>query len=156
MVGVAVAVQGGQHVWFLIQSKLLEQVGFLVCDGREVQTVVVHDVTAVIYFRVVDGEGTVLIHLETFFGKVVEPRSGRREEQRGAVVAHDAVDFFGHAFVERTQSGFDVNHGYVDFGCCHGTSEGGVGVAIQHDAVGLFVHKNLFNAFDHPGGLDAV
>ena len=49
-----------------------------------------------------------------------------------------------------------MDHRHVDFGGGHGTGQGGVGVAIQHNGIGLFIQKNLLDAFDHLGGLYAM
>ena len=118
---------------------MLQECHFLVGNLGEIETVVVHDVAAMIDLRIVDVIRFFVIDLKTFTGEVVESCLGWGEEQSGAMVAHDAVDFLGHAFVERTKSGLDVNNGHVNLGGGHSSSLRGVGVAIEHDEVGLLI-----------------
>ena len=89
---------------------------------------------------VVDGIRTFVVYREAFSFQVLDSSEGGREEQRGAVVAHDAVDFFGHTFVKRAQSRLDMDDGYMDFGSGHGSREGRVGVTVEHEKVRPFLY----------------
>ena len=55
MVGVAVAMNGGQDEEFAIQSQALYDIGLFLSDIGEMQAVVIHDVAAVVDLWVVDG-----------------------------------------------------------------------------------------------------
>ena len=139
MVGVGVAMDGGKDIRIVSQLQTLYDVGLLLGDGGKMQAVVVHDVAAVVDLRVVDGIRPVVAHGEAFSFKVFDAGQSGGEEQCGAVVAHDAVDLLGHGLVERAQPRLDVDDRDVDLGGGHGTGEGGVGVAIEHDIVGLLL-----------------
>ena len=122
MVGVAVAVDGGEDERSVGQFQALNDVSLLLSDFSEMQAVVVHDVATVVDLGIVDGVGSVVVHGEAFAFQVLDASEGGGEQQGGAVVAHDAVDFFGHGLVERTQSRLNVSDGHMDFGSGHGTS----------------------------------
>ena len=49
-----------------------------------------------------------------------------------------------------------MEHGDVDFGGRHSTGEGGVGVAVEDDAVEVIVEQHLLDAANHAGGLEAM
>ena len=139
IVGVVVTVDGGEDVGTGLEVEVLHDGAALAGEGGEVHAVVVHDVTTVAntaVFAVAEGGGAVV---ETFVAEVVDSSLGGGEADAGELVADDAVDFFGHGHVEGTETGLDMEHRDVDFGGGHGTGEGGVGVAIEDDAVeGVF------------------
>lgn len=72
------------------------------------------------------------------------------------MIGHDAVDLFGHGFVERAQPRLNVDDGHKHFGSGDGAGECRVGVAVKHQEVGAELAQLLLDADDHAGGLFAM
>ena len=88
--------------------------------------------------------------------EVADRRVGRGEEEIGKMVGDDPVDLLGHEAVERAEPRLDVVDRDVQLGGRECAGEGGVGVAVDEDAIGLLVEDDPFDRLEHPSGLGTV
>ena len=91
---------GAKHVIDASKSFFIKNLGFLIGNICKMLAVVVHHIAAMVYSRIVDGESAFVVGVKTFVNEIFISGSGRREEQGGAVVAADPVDFLRHRLVE--------------------------------------------------------
>lgn len=92
----------------------------------------------------------------TFARQILDGRVGGAQQQGGNAVGEDAVDFLGHAHVERAQAGLDMRHRDVQLGRRQGAGKRGVGVAVDQHPVGFFVEQDLLDALEHASGHGAM
>ena len=92
VVGIIVAVYGGEDVSFGLQGEALHDVASLGCHLGEMYAIVVHHVTAVDYTPL---QGRVLCE-KAFLAQIVYGGLSRGEEDGGELVADDAVDLLWH------------------------------------------------------------
>ena len=113
IVGIVVTVDGGQYIAAGLQGQLLHNGAVLAGEGGKVDAVVVHHIPAVAHppFLAVEECGRAL-H-KAFPSQIVHGGLGGGKANAGELVAHDAVNLFGHGHVKGAQPCLDMEHGYM-------------------------------------------
>jgi hypothetical protein len=93
---------------------------------------------------------------EALGGEVLDGDLSGGQQEVGAVVGQDTVVLFGHPAVEGPQSGLEVRNGDVHLDGGDGRGEGGVGVAVNEDAVRGRLFQDFFQPVQHGTGLGSV
>lgn len=146
VVGVLLAVDGGQHIVVFRQAQLGHQAGAGLYAAAVVQGHVIHHVA-----HLHDAACGIALALQVGGGCL---RGG--EQPARDAVGEDAVDLLGHGHVEAAQPGFDMRHGDVQLGGGQRAGQGGIGVAIDQHGIGALVLQHFFDLDQHAPGHGAV
>jgi len=94
--------------------------------------------------------------VEALTAQVCDGCFGWTEEEGGHMVGEYPVDLLWHSPVEAAQSRLHVGHRDVQLGRGQRAGERAVGVAVDHDQVGLLLEKYLLCPFKHLPGLGGM
>ena len=72
------------------------------------------------------------------------------------MIGNNAIDLFGHLAIEGAQARLDMRDGDVQLGRRQRAGERGIGVAVDHQLVGLRFQEDRFDLLEHASGLRAV
>ena len=78
---------------------------------------------------------------------------GRREKQIRHLIGQQAINFLRHCAVERSQSGFNMRYGQMQFATDQSGCKCGIHIAIDNDEVGFFVNYDLLESQHDTAGL---